>query len=221
MKAALRKAGNLSGMLAPLLWAGAIVYCGALRPAFSHYRQYISELGERASSTELIMRYTGFVPTGLLHIAFAAFLLVTFRGQRAATIGALLIALNGAARIAAGMFPCDLGCSLPQPSLDQRLHSWAATVGFLSLIAAAFVWGWLFRCNERLRCLSSYTLITACVATLFVVLTSVSDATRAGTGLYERLSSGALSLWLLVFAARLWWLGAYSGDTKAGSIKSH
>lgn len=220
MKVALLKAGNLSGMLAPLLWAGAILYCGALRPEFSHYRQYISELGERASSTEFIMRYAGFVPTGLLHMAFAAFLLVVFRGQRAATLGALLIALNGAARIAAGMFPCDLGCSLPQPSLDQRLHSWAATVGFLALIAAAWVWGWLFRSKQRLRCLSTYTLATACVAAVFVVLTSISDATRAGTGLYERLSSGALSLWLLVFAARLWWLDAHSADAKAPSTKS-
>lgn len=207
MKGVLRKAGNLGGMLAPVLWAGVIVYCGALRPAFSHYRQYISELGERASSTELIMRYAGFVPTGLLHMAFAAFLLAVFRGQRLAALGALLIALNGAARIAAGMFPCDPGCSMTL-SLNQRLHSGAATLGFLSLIAAALLWGWLFRRFQRLRCLSTYTLLSGCVAAVFVVLTAATDGTRAGTGLYERLSSGALSLWLLVFAARLWWLKA-------------
>jgi hypothetical protein len=31
---------------------------------------------------------------------------------------------------------------------------------------------------------------------------------RAGTGMYQRLSSGVLLLWLLVFAARLWRLQA-------------
>jgi hypothetical protein len=35
-----------------------------------------------------------------------------------------------------------------------------------------------------------------------------SAQTRAGTGLFERLSSGTLSLWVLVFASRLWWLNA-------------
>ncbi len=51
------KVGNLCGILAPLLWASAIIVCGRLRPEYSHYTQYISELGERGSSTEFIMRY--------------------------------------------------------------------------------------------------------------------------------------------------------------------
>jgi hypothetical membrane protein len=214
MNAALRKLGNLCGMLAPVLWASAIIYCGTLRPGFSHYQQYISELGERTSSTEFIMRYAGFVPTGLMHIAFATFLLVIFRGQRVAALGALLIAVNGAARIAAGLFPCEVGCTLPHLLLSQRIHSAAATVGFFAFIAAAFLWGCLFRRYQSLRCLSIYTIVSACLAVAFVVLTVQSDATRAGTGLYERLSSGLLSLWLLVFAARLWRLRvAQSGPT--------
>jgi hypothetical membrane protein len=214
MNALLRKAGNLCGMLAPVWWACAIIYCGAVRPGFSHYRQYISELGERTSSTEFIMRYAGFVPTGLMHMAFALFLACVFRGQRIATLGALLIAVNGAARIAAGMFPCEAGCATPQVLLSQQIHSWAATVGFLAFIAAAFVWGWWFRRDQRLRSLSAYTLLSACLALLFAVLTSASEASRVAVGLYERLSSGLLSLWLLVFAARLWRLGGYEAATK-------
>lgn len=210
MSVQLRKAGNLSGMLAPALWAGAIAYCGALRPGFSHYHQYISELGERGSSTELIMRYAGFVPTGLMHIGFAAMLAATFRGQRAAMLGALLIAVNGAARIAAGMFPCEPGCASPHVLLSQQIHSHAATVGFLAFIVATWVWGWWFRRDPRFRGLSRYSLLTGAVALLFAVLTTTSDATRAGTGLYERLSSGLLSLWLLVFAVQLWRCGQAS-----------
>ena len=53
---------------------------GSLRPEYSHFSQYISELGERGSSTELIMRYAAFVPTGLMHIAFAAFLFFYIQG---------------------------------------------------------------------------------------------------------------------------------------------
>jgi hypothetical protein len=38
---------------------------------------------------------------------------------------------------------------------------------------------------------------------LFLALMVGSDAPRAGTGLYERLASGVLSLWVFVVAARL------------------
>jgi hypothetical protein len=36
---------------------------GALRPGFSHVTQYISELGERGSSTEVLVRYGAFEVT--------------------------------------------------------------------------------------------------------------------------------------------------------------
>jgi hypothetical membrane protein len=65
------RAGILCGVLAPLLWVTGIVLCGTLRPGYSHFAQYISELGERGSSTEFLMRYGAFVPTGLMHLAFA------------------------------------------------------------------------------------------------------------------------------------------------------
>jgi len=103
MKITLYKTGILCGILAPLVWASAIIFCGSLRPEYNHLTQYISELGERGSSTELIMRYAGFVPTGLMHAAFAACLYVAFKGSRLAVIAATLLAINGLARIGAGL----------------------------------------------------------------------------------------------------------------------
>jgi hypothetical membrane protein len=197
-------------MLAPVLWASAIIYCGSLRPAFSHYGQYISELGERTSSTEFIMRYAGFVPTGLLHVAFAAFLLGAFQRRPMATLAATLIAVNGIARVAAGLFPCEVGCTLPRLLLSQQIHTASAAAGFFALMGAALLWGILFRQYRHLRCLSAYAILSAVLSLIFLALMSWSDASRSGTGLYERLSSGVLSLWLLVFAARLWWLKAYA-----------
>lgn len=218
MRSALCQLGNLSGLLAPVLWAGTIVYCGTLRPGFSHYAQYISELGERGSSTEFIMRYAGFVPTGLMHMAFAAFLWHSFRGQRLAVLGALLLAVNGVARMAAGLFPCEPGCGLPHLLLSQRIHTYAATVGFVAFIAATWVWGWCLWRDPRSRWFCAYSIATGCIALLFAVLTATSDATRAGTGLYERLSSGVLSLWVLMFALRLWRRARYRTSDQQISI---
>ncbi len=204
MKTALYKAGNLCGMLAPLLWASAIIFCGSLRPEYSHFARYISELGERGSSTELVMRYGGFVPTGLMHIAFAAFLYVAFRGHRLAMIAAALLAINGIARIGAGVFPCEPGCAGPELLLSQQLHRLSAGIGFFALIGASIVWGIVCTRHRSLRGLSLFSFSCSTAGLVFLLLMMWSAELRAGTGLYERMSSGALSLWVFVFAARLW-----------------
>ena len=200
--------GNLSGIVAPLLWASAIVVCASLRPDFSHYTQYISELSERGSSTENLFRYTGFVPTGILHMLFGAFLMNAFRGNRLAALGALLFILNGIARIGAGLFSCEPGCAGPNVLLNQQLHRLSATVAFLAIILATLVWGLVFRKFQDLRLLSYFSYLSGALGLVFLLLMEASSQTRAGTGLYERLSSGSLSLWVLVFASRLWWLNA-------------
>lgn len=210
MKVTLAKIGNLCGILAPVLWAGAVIFCGSLRPEYSHLTQYISELGERGSSTEFMIRYAGFVPTGLMHVVFAAFLYVVFKGSRPAAIAAMLLAINGLARIGAGIFPCEVGCAGPRLLLSQKLHSLSSGVGFFALIGAAILWGVLLRRYQRLRGLSLYSVGSGILGLVFLVAMLWGAELRRGTGLYERLSTGVLSLWVLVFAVRLWQLKAYN-----------
>ena len=150
------------------------------------------------------MRYAGFVPTGLMHMAFAAFLYVAFRGSPLAVIAATLLAINGLARIGAGLFPCEPGCVGPKLLLSQQLHSLSAGLGFFALIGASVLWGIVFRRYRSLRGLSLFSVACGIVGLVFLLLMTWSAEARAGTGLYERLSSGVLSLWVLVFAARLW-----------------
>ena len=147
-----------------------------------------------------------------MHMAFAAFLYVAFKGSPIATFAAMLIAINGIARIAAGMFPCEVGCALPRLLLSQKLHSLSAAVGFFALIGATVLWGILFRRYQNLRGLSAYSIGSGCLGLILLALMSWSGELRSGTGLYERLSTGVLSLWVLVFALRLWWLKAYSAS---------
>lgn len=205
--------GLLCGVLAPVLWAVVIIIAGELRPGFDHVGQYISELGERGSSTGVFMRYGGFVATGLLHIGYAAAFFATVTRTagrpRLTLLVAILIALNGLGRIGAGIFACEPGCAAPEV-LNQRLHGLSATIAFLSIAAAALLGAILFRGNRRLWPLSTYSLISGAAGLQFLVLMSASEATHAYTGLYERLASGILSLWVLVTAVRL---AALVGDS--------
>ena len=198
------RAGLYCGLLAPLLWAAAIVIAGELRPGFDHVAQYISELGERGSPNADLMRYGGFVATGALHIAYAAAFYAALRrlnGRRhLSLLVAALIALNGLGRVGAGLFACAPGCAAPDDPV-QRLHSLSATVAFLAIAAAALLGGVLFRDGRGLRGLAPYSLVTGVAGLLFLSLMSGGDAARVG--LYERLASGVLSLWILLTALRL------------------
>ena len=200
------RVGLLCGLAAPLLWAAVIVVAGEMRPGFDHASQYISELGERGSTTESFMRHAGFVATGLMHIAYAwAFRATLARvgaRPRLALLVAVLVALNGLGRIGAGMFPCEPGCAAPEAP-SQRLHHLAATLAFLAMAAATLLGALLFRGDRRLRALAPYSLASGVLALGFLALMSASEPTRGATGLYERLASGALTLWVMVTAWRL------------------
>lgn len=197
----LRRIALLCGVLAPPLWAASIAFCGALRPGFSHAAQYISELGERGSSTELLMRYTGFAPTGLMHVAFAAFLAAMFRGRLAAAAAALLGA-NGLARLGAGFFSCEPGCA-QAASLAAQLHGLFATVGFVALLLSVFFWGFEFR-RRDLRGLAAYSAASGVLGLAFLALMVWNPEPGGWRGLHERLASGTLSLWIFAFALRVW-----------------
>lgn len=136
------RGGLACGLVAPALWAAVIIIAGQLRPGFDHVVQYISELGERGSTTEMFMRYGGFVTTGLLLVGFAAAFhaaLARVTGRpRLTLIVAALVALDGLGRVGAGVFPCEPGCAAPG-SVAQHLHSLFATIAFLAIASAALL----------------------------------------------------------------------------------
>ncbi len=197
----LRRLGILCGILGPLLWLSLIGVAGAMRPEFNHITHYISELGERGSSTEVMMRYAAFEFTGFLYLCFASALLATFRDGWCSTLAAGLIGIEGLGRIGAGVFACDPGCG--GLSSSQELHRLFATVGFLSGILAAIAWGITFRRHGWPQGLTWYSVGTGILALVFLLLMSWSQNPVNTPGLFEHLATGVLSLWLLVFAARL------------------
>jgi len=191
----------LCGILGPVLWLSLIGLAGAMRPEFSHVTHYISELGERGSSTEFLMRYGGFGFTGLLYVCFAAALPATFRDGWYPTLAAGLVALDGLGRIGAGVFACDPGCA--GHSSSQALHHLFATLGFSSGILAAVAWGLLFRRRGWSPLSTWYSIGSGILALILLLLMSSSRNPLHAPGLLEHLATGVLSLWLLVFAARL------------------
>lgn len=190
-----------TGIAAPLLWAAAVIYCGAVRPGYNPVTQFMSELAERGSPTESVMRITAFYLPGVLVVMFGVFLL-----PRSGSVGlpvAVLLIIHGVARLMAGAFPCDPGCPMPGSSVSQAVHNVAGTLNGIIVPAAA-----LF-CFFHLRKIGRhgfawYSLVSAVVGTVFLVLIGMDARTRSHVGLFQRLSFGTMQLWLGAFAVSMW-----------------
>jgi hypothetical protein len=77
-------------------------------------------------------------------------------------------------------------------------------LGFMALIVSVALWSIVFRQYRGLRNLAVYSGASAVAGLLFLLLMTSNAEPGTARGLFERLSSGVLSIWIFVFAARLW-----------------
>ena len=193
----------LAGIVGPLLFAATVLVVGSLRPDYSHVNQFMSELAEVGGQFAWLMKYFGF----MLPAAFILIFVVAFRTHFPRTAlsqtGTFLLVVFAVSMFLAGVFPCDVGCSPLVPTQDQKLHDLFSILAFPSFTAGVFLWGLSLYRNADWRRFGFYTLGTAILSLVLLVVMIQSEASREGTGTYQRLYLGVLFLWLMILSARL------------------
>lgn len=127
-------AARLCGITA---WASLLVLvcmtvlAGAFTPGYSHVGQFISELGARGAPQEWGVRWVGFLPLGILLLAFCRFAHIALPRSPGTTFALVGLALYALGYLAATAFPCDLGCRPSQPSMSQLIHNALGLLGYL------------------------------------------------------------------------------------------
>jgi hypothetical membrane protein len=195
----------VGGIVAPLMWAAAVVYCGAIVPGYSHSQQYISELAAQGSPAQRVMQATGFVIPGVLIAAFGVSIGMRTR-DRLVGLDAACVTLTGLCRVAAGLLPCDAGCGRIAASASQQLHDIAGAMFVLVATGAAALWVVIdVRAPARsiwFSALSLATVTLAIGAPPLLIATGIANSGDVGT--FQRVSLGTLNVWLLVLALRQW-----------------
>ena len=195
-------AWQLAGLVAFVPHLIAVVLASAQRPGFDHRAQFLSELGERGSTSAFVVNFLGVAPTGVLFAIFGVGLLLHFRTQRSLAVAGAFITLHGLCRVLAACFPCDAGCRPIDPSTAQLVHNASATVAFVSLTAALFTVGaWLIKRRRR----GSITTVTYVIGGLALVAQAMLLIHPYGgnVGLYQRVALGSLQLWVAILAFNL------------------
>ena len=184
----------LGGIAGPLLFTAVTIICAMLQPGYDHFRNLISELGAHGTANATFMNYAGFIPAGIMMIAFGVALSRILPSGQLATTAAALIMIFGLGVVTSGIFSCDPGCPV-DGSLENTIHDRVAPFTFLSLIIAIAIFGFVFRRTPDWSQLARYSLFSSAVAFVCMIALIISFGTRTQTGLWQRLMLAALFLW--------------------------
>jgi hypothetical membrane protein len=193
----------LGGIAGPILFSMITIVSAALRPDYSHVRNFISELGANGTRHAALMNYAGFVPAGLMLAAFGITLAAALPRDSFRIVASILVTLFGAGVAADGIIACDPGCPQSEGSVENLIHNRIAPVAFLCAITGAGIVGVRFRRLLAWRNLSRYSLMTSAVALCFLVALATSLESRLLTGLWQRLLLVTLFSWCAVVSLRV------------------
>lgn len=168
---------------------------GAFYPDYSHLSQFISELGARQAPYEQLVRWIGFLPTGVLVLVFAFVAFKALPRSALTTFGFLGIAAYALGYVAAAFYPCDPGCRPADPSMSQLIHNIFGLVGYLFAPPSLAALAWSARHWPGGGRLAAAGFVAATLALLGLLLLSPE---YPYVGLSQRILELSVLVWIVM-----------------------
>ena len=196
------------GVAAPLVFTAAVIASSLNYPGYDNLRNFVSELGAVGAPGAAIMNYAGFLPYGILIIAFAVALNRGIRPAAGGWLGPIVLAIYGLAYVGVAVAPCDPGCQSAAPSLRHRMHLLLGDLIFLTAVLGPFTLYPRMVNDRAWRSLSAVTLVLPAASWVILELSGVG---MSGP-LRQRLWLLLLFVWIEVVAIRLLGIGTTAGE---------
>jgi len=198
----------LCGMLAPVVYVGAVIVGGLKWPGYSQISQFVSELLESGAPNKALLNPL-FALYNLLTIAFGFGLFTKVRGMSqsngrlSGSLGALILVAEGLVGFLTVFFPQDpRGAHVTSTGV---IHIVLAGLSSLTTILCMVLMGFWFRTIPRLRGYGIYSFISAIVVFISGGVAAYTGATLSPIlGLVERITIGGFLQWLFVIAVKLY-----------------
>ncbi len=187
------------GIIGVTLFAVPSILGGFQFENYNPISQYISESMAIDTPYGKILRYYGYIPSGILLAYFFLIVIKKFPKSKLIKIGFFGLSIfYGLATIIVGIFPCDKGCNKEwiDPSVSQIIHN---LTGFLTYI---FVPASLIIIGLGLQKLNSYknfaktTLICGLISLLFISVLFTNPSSNY-VGLYQRIIEVIFLIWII------------------------
>ncbi|MEM7109698.1 MAG: DUF998 domain-containing protein, partial [Bacteroidota bacterium] len=175
-----------SGVVGTILFTTTSIISGLLKPGYKPIHHFVSELGATNSSTEFLMNYLGFIPSGFLFCLFGLSIFIMAAKNLSSKIGSLLIMVFGLGIIMAGIFSCDAGCP-PNGSMESTIHDLVSVITLISVIMGIILLGFTIKAICTFQSISIYLTSTGFISIILLVVMVQSSESRYLTGLWQRL----------------------------------
>lgn len=201
------------GVLAPLVFLGAVIVTAAGRPEYHHATQAISELGERGARNAALMNYGGFLLYGLLIVGLAVGLHRGIRRGPGDWLGPLLLLVYGVAYVGVAFAPCNPGCTGATPTINEQAHVLLSRIIILTSVATPLVLFPRLAKDPAWAALSPLLVVLPMIGYLLFLL----PIPGLQSGWQQRVFFGCTLAWILAVALRLFRL---TGRGRFGVIVS-
>lgn len=188
-----------TGFLGVMLFAVASLLGGFQFDDYNPMKQFISETMAVGTPYGNMLRYFGYIPSGILLTVFSVSIIKTFPSNKSIKIGFLGVALfYGVATVLVGIFPCDVGCNKEwiNPSLSQLIHN---LTGFLTYIFVPFsilLIGIGLQKHEKFASLGRMAFLTGGSSFVFVMIL-LSSPLSDYAGLFQRIIETLFIIWVV------------------------
>lgn len=203
------KLAMVCGVLGALWLLALVVAGGAKFPGYNHATQYISELGANGAPHGPVVSWAGFLPAGLLVIAFAIFAWSAAPKSVWSAAGFFGVIVFAVGYAGSAFFPCDYGCRPEAPSFSQQMHYLVGLPGYFAAPLTLALLGVAARSWPQARHLTILGFVCATSALLALVFLSPDFAYL---GVAQRALEASVLIWIVACAL---YLGGPNSKTAA------
>jgi len=188
------------GILGAILFVSAAISGGFLTENYNPISQYISETYATGTPYGKLLRFWGFIPSGILLTIFFVAAIKKFPKNKFIKIGFVGLAIfYGIASIIVGIFPCDKGCpdGLENVSASQIIHNLTGLLTYLIVPASILLIGKGLKAALVDIKTTKYTSILGWLSLVFVIIL-LSNPKSNYIGLYQRIIETIFIIWIII-----------------------
>lgn len=166
---------------------------------YSPISQYISETTAVDTTNGKVLRFFGYIPSGILLTIFSFAGLKKFPKSNLTKIGFWGLGFfYGIATIVVGLFPCDKGCNkeLVDPSFSQIIHNLTGLLTYIFVPISIIIIGVGLRQSKKYGELSKIAITCGLICIVFIGLL-LSDPLTNYAGLFQRIIEGTFIIWII------------------------
>jgi hypothetical protein len=190
------------GILGILLFIVASTLGGFQFDDYNPISQLISETYAIDTPYGKVLRFFGYIPSGILLSIFSFSAITKFKKSNLTKIGFFGFGIfYGIATIIVGLFPCDKGCNkeFVDPSISQIIHTFTGFLTYLFVPISLLIIGFGLQQSKSYKKLSKLTFVCVVICIIFIGLLT-SEPLANYIGFFQRIIEGTFIIWIISIA---------------------